>query len=119
MSRNFPRLMARLVPFLVALLSVGACAQGGKPDSTIAKAFLGRWDLTLKAPDRQYPSWLEISEKDGALVAQMVGRWGNARPLPKVELSEGRLTFVSPKKEVVSNLDMAFERKLSGVPLPL
>jgi len=22
------------------------------------KAFLGRWDLTLKASDREYPSWL-------------------------------------------------------------
>jgi hypothetical protein len=114
MLRRFPRLLPRLVPFLVALLSTGACAQGGQPNSTPTKAFLGRWDLTLKAPDREYPSWLEISEKDGTLVAQMVGRWGNARPLPKVELSGGRLTFVSPKEEEGSKRDMVFEGKLSG-----
>jgi len=114
MHRSFPRLIARLVPFLVALLSTGACAQGGKPDSTAAKAFLGRWDLTLKAPDREYPSWLEITEKDGTLVAQMVGRWGNARPLPKVEFSEGRLTFISPKEEEGSKRDMVFEGKLTA-----
>ena len=67
------------------------------PDS--AAAFLGRWDLTLKAPDREYPSWLEVREENGHLAAQMVGRWGNARPLPRVEVSNGQITFVSPKAE--------------------
>ena len=43
-----------------------------------ARPYLGRWDLTLKAADREYPSWLEISESHGKLSAQMVGRWGNA-----------------------------------------
>src|SRR3974390_272859 len=61
--------------------------------------FLGRWDLTLKAPDREYPSWLELREEGGQLQAQMVGRWGNARPLPKASISNGKLTFVSPKDE--------------------
>ncbi len=79
-----------------------------------AKPFLGRWDLTLKAPDREYPSWLEIRLEDGQLKAQMVGRWGNARPLPRVELSNGHLTFVSPKEEEGRKDDMVFEGKLVG-----
>lgn len=79
-----------------------------------AKAFLGRWDLTLKAADREYPSWLELSQENGRLVAQFVGRWGNARPLPKAELSNGKLTFVSPKEEEGSQADMVFEGILSG-----
>src|SRR5262245_49872761 len=62
-------------------------------------AFLGRWDLTLKAPDHEYPSWLEIRQEGGQIKAQMVSRWGSARPLPKVELANGHLTFVSPKEE--------------------
>ena len=33
---------------------------------------------TLKTPDREYPSWLEIHQENGRPVAQMVGRWGNA-----------------------------------------
>ena len=82
--------------------------------SASTKAFLGRWDLTLKAPDREYPSWLEISLHGGQLKAQMVGRWGNARPLPKIELSEGQLTLVSPKEEEASKSDMVFEAKLVG-----
>lgn len=76
--------------------------------------FLGRWDLTLKAPDREYPSWLEVREENGELKAQMVGRWGNARPLPKVEVANGHIKFVSPKEEEDSKLDMVFEGMLTG-----
>lgn len=76
--------------------------------------FLGRWDLTLKAPDREYPSWLELSEEGGQLRAQMVGRWGNARPLPKVSISNGHITFVSPKEEEDAKADMVFEGTLIG-----
>jgi Domain of Unknown Function (DUF1080) len=76
--------------------------------------FLGRWDLTLKAPDREYPSWLELREEGGQLHAEMVGRWGNARPLPKVSISDGHLTFVSPKEEEDAKADMVFEGRLVG-----
>lgn len=76
--------------------------------------FLGRWDLTLKAPDREYPSWLEITEEGGQLKAEMTGRWGNARPLPSVTVSGGKLTFVSPKDEEGSTKDLVFEGRLAG-----
>jgi hypothetical protein len=105
---------------LVLLLSAGAYPENKKSekntsaDAASAKPFLGCWDLTLKAPDREYPSWLEIRQEDGQLKAQMVSRWGNARPLPKVELSSGRLTFVSPKEEEARKDDMVFEGKLVG-----
>ena len=77
-------------------------------------AFLGRWDLTLQAPDREYPSWLELRQESGQLKARMVSRWGNARALPKVDLSNGRLTFVSPKEEEERPDDMVFEGTLMG-----
>ena len=85
-------------------------SRAGEP----ATAFVGRWDLTLKAPDREYPSWLELRQENGRLVAEFVGRWGNARPLPKAELSNGRLTFVSPKEEEGAKADMIFEGALTG-----
>jgi len=68
----------------------------------------------LKTPDRDYPSWLEIRQEDGMLKAQMVGRWGNARPLPKVEISDGQLTFVSPKDEEGSRTDLVFQGRVTG-----
>jgi hypothetical protein len=79
-----------------------------------AQPFLGRWDLTLKAPDGQYPSWLEVKENGGQLKAQFTGRWGNARPLPKVEVSDGKITFVSPKEEEGGKSDVVFQGQLSG-----
>ncbi len=78
------------------------------------ESFLGRWDLTLKAPDREYPSWLELRQESGQLKAEMVGRWGNARALPKVEILSGHLIFVSPKEEEDRPEDMVFEGTLVG-----
>jgi hypothetical protein len=101
----------------IAFVLVGSLAQA--QGDAGAKPFLGRWDLTLKSADHEYPSWLELSEDGGKLTARMVGRWGNARPLPKVQISGGSLTFVSPKDEEGSKADLVFhgaltEGKLSG-----
>lgn len=79
-----------------------------------ATPFLGRWDLTLQAPDREYPSWLEVHQENGKLKAQLVGRWGNARPLPRVEISADHIKFVSPKEEEDSKADIVFEGTITG-----
>ena len=92
-----------------------SCASAQVPaQSDSAKPFLGRWDLTLKAPDHEYPSWIQISEKDGKLTALFTGRWGNARPLPKIAIDGTQITFVSPKEEEDSKADMMFEGALKG-----
>jgi hypothetical protein len=103
-------------------LNIAACSRStdsGATSPTSATdsvaAFLGRWDLTLMTPDRELASWLELSQQNGQLKAQMVGRWGNARPLPKVEITGGRLTFVSPKEqEEDHHEDMVFVATLNG-----
>ena len=86
------------------------------PASSV-KPLLGRWDLTLQGPDREYPSWLELSEDAGQLKARMVSRWGHARMLPRVDLANGELTFVSPKEEEDRKDDMVFRGKLQGTVL--
>lgn len=93
---------------------IAQVAQSSGTRSGPAKAFLGRWDLTLHAPDREYPSWLEVDQEGSRLKAQYVGRWGNARPLPRVEVANGVLRFVSPKEEEDSKVDMEFEGRLTG-----
>jgi hypothetical protein len=108
--------------FVIAVVTLCGSAvmrsQTGKPvkdlSGTSDEAYLGRWDLTLKAPDREYPSWLDLHQEIGHLEAMLVSRWGHARPLPKVELSGGRLTFVSPKEEEERPDDMVFEGTLVG-----
>jgi hypothetical protein len=85
-----------------------------KSSGAAASPFLGRWDLTLKTPLHESPSWLEITQKDGVFSARMVSRWGHARPLPKVEIANDHIMFVSPKEEEDRKDDMVFEGKLSG-----
>jgi hypothetical protein len=78
-----------------------------------ASVYLGRWDLTLKSPEREYSSWLEITRHDGGIQARMVGRWGHARLLPTAELVNGGIRFVSPKKRKGrTDGDMIFEGRL-------
>ena len=111
------------VVFRFALLAMAAgvfssCASAQfSAQGNSARPFLGRWDLTLKAPDGEYPSWIEISEKDGKLSALFTGRWGNARPLPKITIDGARITFVSPKDEEAGKADLVFEgtRKDGGL----
>ncbi|HKW56479.1 MAG TPA: DUF1080 domain-containing protein [Candidatus Acidoferrum sp.] len=106
-------------PVLLAALAVqGQDEKSTKaPSSASAKAILGRWDLTLKAADGEHPSWLELREESGQLKAEFVGRWGNARPLPSAEFSNGHLKFVSPKEEEGAKEDLSFEGALAGTTL--
>jgi hypothetical protein len=102
------RFSSILCGFLIAAWAFAGTAQ--TPDS----AFLGRWDLTLHAPDHEYPSWLEVEREGSTLKARFVGRWGNARPLPSIEVSKGVLKFVSPKEEEDSKKDLEFEGRIEG-----
>ena len=105
-----------LVAVIFTLVSASAFSQEKKPSASAAAAqpLLGGWDLTLKAPDREYPSWLELSQDGGQLKARLVSRWGHARFLPKVKLSNGHIMFVSPKEEEDRKDDMVFEGRLAG-----
>jgi Domain of Unknown Function (DUF1080) len=98
---------------LVLLTAPLLTAAKKSPDPT-PQSFLGRWDLTLKTPGRDYPSWIEITQDNGQFHAQFVSRWGNARPLPKVEITDNHIMFVSPKAEEDRKDDMVFEGKLAG-----
>ncbi|MBZ5666256.1 MAG: DUF1080 domain-containing protein [Acidobacteriia bacterium] len=112
---NFRQRVSALAA-LILLSSMQVYSQQSNSSDTgaTAQSLLGRWDLTLKTPLRDYPSWLEITQEDGQLKATMVSRWGNARPLPKIEFSHGLITFVSPKKDEDRKDDMVFEGKLVG-----
>jgi len=99
-----------LITGAAVFFAIQSRAQANSSD----QAFLGRWDLTLKTPVKEAPSWLEITQEGGQFHARLVSRWGHARPLPKVEISKGHIMFVSPKEEEERKDDMVFEGKLTG-----
>ncbi len=47
------------------------------------QSFLGRWDLTLKTPGHDSPSWLEITQEDGKLRAREWSAAGDTRGLSR------------------------------------
>lgn len=115
-KESFPMNCQRAVLALTALTLLFVSQLYGKQEDAPASAqsFLGRWDLTLKTPVREAPSWLEITQENGQLQARLVSRWGHARPLPKVEIVGDHITFVSPKEEEDRKDDMVFDGRLSG-----
>src|ERR1700722_9192964 len=56
---------------------------------------LGRWDLTIVSSKGTYPSWLEISDKSGAMEVRIVGRVSSVHAAHDVRLQGSRLTFAS------------------------
>lgn len=67
--------------------------------SRSAKSYLGRWDLTVRTPTRERPSWLEISEEHGRLEGLMVGLWGHATPTGEIRIQRGEIALSVPKDE--------------------
>ena len=109
---TLPCLVLAIGSVLVADREAGAAPE---------EPFAGRWDLTISdSSNKQLPSWLELTAEKGVWKANFVGRWGNARPLPKVVIKGDRIQFVSPKEEEDSKTDLAFEgrltRNLTGSP---
>ncbi len=85
--------------------------------STVSRSeppgILGRWDLTIGDGANAYPSWLEVTEKDGLLTGRFVGRFGSARPIEKVAFENGQLNFSLPAQYEKSKADMVFVATLS------
>lgn len=104
--------------FLFVLLVSWGCSQGSRlrvtpsPNSShLIEPFLGRWDLTIKTPSRELPSWIEVSEEHGQPKVLMTGVTDHATPLNKVEMRNGALEFLSPKGEEGFREDTLFSGK--------
>jgi hypothetical protein len=76
---------------------------------------LGRWDITMKIGEREFPSWLEI-HKSGIkmLVGEFVGAGGSARPISRINLESGKLSFSIPQQWDWQNKNLEFEGNLQG-----
>jgi len=70
---------------------------GGRNTAPADEPLLGRWDITIHTPDGDRPSWLELwlSGRD-ALVGQLVGIVGSARPISLVQVHGDSIHFSIP-----------------------
>ena len=106
---------------LTVLLALGGYSGGSNSQISASSGapaaiepFLGRWDLSIKTPRGELPSWIEVSEEQGQPRVLMVGVSDHATPLAKVEFKQGQLEFLSPKGEEGFTADTLFKGKLAG-----
>jgi hypothetical protein len=74
----------------------------------------GRWDITVYNSGQTMPSWLEVVHSGlHTLVGQFVGVGGSARPISKVNVNNGKVSFSIPPQWETGN-DLSFEATMQG-----
>jgi hypothetical protein len=108
--------MIARVAFGAALLLASAGYSGTQaPARTASDPLLGRWDLVVQRGTQTSPSWLEVERSGTAtLVGQFVGSGGSARPIAKIEFTEGTFRFAIPPQWENNPRDITFEGRLEG-----
>jgi hypothetical protein len=100
-----------------ATLMLAAAGYSGAPaqSGAASEALLGRWDLVVQRGTQTSPSWLEVERSGTAtLVGQFVGSGGSARPIAKVEFTDGTFRFAIPPQWESNPHDITFEGRLEG-----
>ena len=78
---------------------VSARAHPTTDGSRSVRAYLGRWDLTVRTPTQERPSWIDISDEHGRIEGLMVGLWGHATPTDEIRIKGGEIELAVPKDE--------------------
>src|SRR5512145_1479835 len=92
-----------ITPLAVALVWLMAVPLAQQPEPGFADSVLGRWDLTVHAPQGAYPSWLEVMlRKETELMGRFVGRFGSNRHVAEITYRGGDL-FVRVRVQYEQN----------------
>ena len=75
----------------------------------------GRYDLILYNSGKSYPAWLEVHHSGTrTLVGQYVGQGGSARPISKINFTNGIVSFSIPPQWDTASNDLIFEAHFLG-----
>jgi hypothetical protein len=102
---------------IAAVLMLAAAGYSGTlaQSRAASDALLGRWDLVVQRGTQTSPSWLEVERSGTAiLVGQFVGSGGSARPIAKIEFTDGTFRFAIPPQWDSNPRDITFEGRLEG-----
>ncbi len=108
--------MITRVPSVAALMLAAVGYTGTFAQSRSASdALLGRWDLVVQRGTQTAPSWLEVERSGTAtLVGQFVGSGGSARPIARIDFTDGTFRFAIPPQWESHPRDITFEGRLEG-----
>ena len=108
-------MLARFAVAAALMLAAPADGRSLAQSRAAADALLGRWDLVVQRGTQTSPSWLEVERSGTAtLVGQFVGSGGSARPIAKIEFTEGTFRFAIPPQWENNPRDITFEGRLEG-----
>jgi hypothetical protein len=111
------RIAANMFLFLILFLLAMPEARANKHflQKEDTAAILGRWDITVQDGAKEFPSWLEVRISGlRTLVGRFVGGGGSARPISRVNYSNGKLSFSIPPQWEKENKDLYVEGSLQG-----
>ncbi len=110
--QSFLRCMSLCFVFLATSVSIKANSHVAEADSI---AILGRWDITVDVNGKMYPSWLEVRHSGfNMLVGRFVGTGGSARPVSRIYLKDGKMSFSIPPQWEHEPNDLQVEGTLQG-----
>src|SRR5690242_21574335 len=108
--------MWRPALFRLALLVPSTSTRAtGRPFARVAAdpPVLGRWDITIKTPDGDRPSWLELAHSGrDVVVGRFVGIVGSARPISRVVVHGDSMHFAIPPQWENGDADRSEERRV-------
>ena len=116
LSNNF---YSRLLPaiFVIVFIMVSMHTKASKVQNIESDtlAIQGRWDITVNVDGRMVPSWLEIYHSGlKMLVGRFVGGGGSARPISRVNLKDGKMSFSIPPQWENDPDDLKVEGTFQG-----
>jgi Domain of Unknown Function (DUF1080) len=105
-----------LTPLIVMAISFSTANAIGFPVKNMDEGSVeGRWDLTMFADGKEYPSWLEIRHSGTKmLVGHFVFITGSARPVSRVNFNDGKISFTLPPQWEDGDNDFSVEGVLQG-----
>lgn len=105
-----------LMPFVLLLIIASPTKAHYSPFViAVASPIEGRWDITVDVDGKKSPSWLEVRHSGlHTLAGQFVGISGSARPISKVNFSDGKISFSIPPQWEPEDNDLKVEGTLDG-----
>ncbi|MDP9170279.1 MAG: DUF1080 domain-containing protein [Acidobacteriota bacterium] len=98
---------------LLLVAAAAFCVTGASAQRRASVPYAGRWDLTLDTPEGNYPSWIEVSEKDGTVQVLVVGREGSLHGSDHVRLDPRASTSPALNETAVVMGDKTVASELS------
>jgi len=105
-----------LLPAVLIIITVSSVnANMFPPEKMDDSPIEGRWDLTVSADGKDYPSWLEVRHSGThMLVGHFVFITGSARPIARVNFRDGKFNFTLPPQWEAGDNDFVVVGSLDG-----